>query len=56
MTAIELRNLLQESGATDTRSLIQALEDGATLAALGVTDADQDAVEELHSDLMQGNY
>ena len=32
----------------DARGILAALEDGAALAALGITDSDQDAVEDAH--------
>lgn len=51
MTTNELKKVLIEAGAEDSTAMLAALEDGATLAALGVTDADQETVEELHAEL-----
>jgi len=47
-TLIERLGLLEDTTAADA---LLALEDGEALAALGVTDADQDVVEELYAEL-----
>ena len=41
--------VLSESGSI--KGAIDALEDGEALAALGLTDNDQEAVEEAHAEL-----
>jgi hypothetical protein len=56
MTAQELKDRLAEAGATDAQTVRHVLEDGAALASLGVTDEDQDAVEALHGEIVQGGY
>lgn len=48
-TAQDILDLIREAGADDDKSILYALEDGAALAALGITDADQEAVEEAHA-------
>lgn len=52
----ELKTALEEMGANDTQSMIEALEDGAVLAQIerrAVGDNFQAVVEELHSDLIE---
>ena len=48
MNAQDIITLIREAGATDRQSMLDALCDGAALAALGITDADQEAVEEAY--------
>lgn len=42
----------------DMQGILDALEDGAALAAIGVTDADQEEVEEAHAEIKEAmqNY
>ena len=54
MTKTELKDLLTDAGADSIRSMIETLEDGAALAALGVTDDDTETVEDLYNDLRYG--
>lgn len=44
--AQEILELLE---GVDTKAVIAALEDGEALTAMGISDEDQEAVEELHS-------
>jgi hypothetical protein len=46
----ELLELLSDETLTTDQKLA-ALEDGALLASLGITDADQEAIEELYASL-----
>lgn len=46
MNAQEIIAAIIEEGATDSQSILDALCDGAALAAIGITDDDKDAVEE----------
>lgn len=48
-TAQDIIDLIREAGAEDDQAIRYALEDGAALLALGVTDEDQEAVEEAHT-------
>ena len=48
-TAEQILDILLENGARSYEEVACALRDGEALAALGITDEDQDAVEELHS-------
>ena len=50
MNANQILNAIkQELGSyEDTKSIIHALEDGAYLASIGVSDDDQEAVEEAY--------
>ena len=50
-TAQEVIAIIRDAGAEDDIAILKALEDGAALAALGITDADQPAVEEAHDHL-----
>lgn len=54
MTKQELLEKLQDETNNDNLAMIAALEDGNALAKLGVTDADQDVVEELHAQCEDG--
>lgn len=49
MTALDIITTIraQVAGITDAQ-VMATLEDGAALAALGITDEDQEAVEEAH--------
>lgn len=47
MNAQEILSAIRET-ATDKQSILEALCDGAALAAIGVTDEDQDEVEEAY--------
>lgn len=47
-TAQDIIDLIKEAGAEDAQSIRAVLEDGAALLALGITDEDQEAVEEAH--------
>ena len=49
MNAQQIIEAIRET-TTDARNILAALEDGAALAALGVTDDDQEAVEEAHDE------
>ena len=44
-----LEDIMTEGKAFNRRSILGVLEDGEPLAALGLTDEDQEAVEELHA-------
>ena len=44
-----LEDIMTEGKAFNRRSILGVLEDGKALAALGLTDEDQEAVEELHA-------
>lgn len=46
MNAQQIISAIIEEGATDSQSILDALCDGAALASIGVTDDDQEAVEE----------
>ena len=46
VNAQQIISAVIESGATDSKSILDVLCDGAALAAMGITDDDQDAVEE----------
>ena len=48
MNAQQIIDLIRNAGAEDNQSILYTLEDGAALLALGITDADQEAVEEAH--------
>lgn len=48
-TAEQILDILLEKGIRSYEEVACALRDGEALAALGITDEDQDAVEELHS-------
>lgn len=47
-TAQDIIDLAKGAGAEDDKAILDALEDGAALTAMGITDADQEAVEEAH--------
>lgn len=49
MNTIEILEAIKDAGAKDWQSVANVLEDGETMAALGITDNDQDAVEDLHA-------
>lgn len=55
MTAQEIIDILKNAGAEDTKSMLDALCDGATLAELGITDKDQEAVEEAYAQIKATN-
>ena len=44
-----LEDIMTEGKVFNRRSILGVLEDGEALAALGLTDEDQGAVEELHA-------
>ena len=46
MNAQEIISIIREAGAKESQSILDALCDGAALLALGITDDDQEAVEE----------
>ena len=48
MNAQQVISMLIEAGATEKQSMLDVLCDGAALAALGLDDEDQDAVEEAY--------
>lgn len=48
-TAQDIIDTIREAGAEDDQAVLYALEDGAALATLGITDDDQEAVEEAHA-------
>lgn len=48
MNAAQIIEAIKETTA-DKKGIIDALNDGEALAAIGVTDADQEAVEEAHA-------
>lgn len=48
MDAQDIITLVTDAGAEDATAMLAALEDGAALAALGIGDGDQEAVEEAH--------
>jgi len=50
-TAQEVIDIIREAGAEDDQAIIATLEDGAALLSLGITDADQEAVEDAHTGL-----
>ena len=51
-TASEVLDLIRADSPDATPAQIRAaLEDGAALAALGITDDDQEAVEEAHASI-----
>lgn len=52
-TAQDIIDIIRAAGAEDDQAIIDTLEDGATLLALGITDDDQEAVEEAH-DMLKG--
>lgn len=56
-TAQDIITILNESSDVEltTPELLAALEDGEALASLGITDADQGAVEEAHALLQKTN-
>lgn len=49
MNAIELIEAIRDEVGHDLQAIKYALEDGAALAAIGVTDADQAEVEDAHA-------
>jgi len=51
MKALDIIEAIRAQGITDTRAILDALEDGEALAAIGVTDGDQEAVEEAYDHL-----
>lgn len=53
-TAQEIIDTIREAGAEDDQAIIATLEDGAALLVMGITDADQGAVEEAHDTLKRG--
>lgn len=48
-SAQDIIQIIRDAGAEDAQAIRDTLEDGATLAALGITDDDQEAVEEAHA-------
>jgi len=54
MTAIEIIEAIKaDVQGIDAQGIKTALEDGAALAALGITDDDTEAVEEAHAIICQ---
>ena len=51
MKSTHIIDLIKEAGAEDARAIRDTLEDGAALSAIGVTDSDQEAVEEAHAEI-----
>ena len=49
MTAQDVITKIKEAGAATMQEVRDVLEDGAALAALGITDEHQEAVEEAHA-------
>ena len=49
--ATEILKILRSAGVIENKEVIDVLEDGAALTALGITDEDQEAIEELHADI-----
>lgn len=49
MNAQQIISAIIEDGATDSQSILDVLCDGAALESLGLTDDDQEAVEEAYS-------
>jgi len=49
MNALEIIAKIEETTGTDTKATLAALCDGEALAAIGVTDDDQEAVEEAYA-------
>ena len=49
MNTIEILEAIKDAGAKDWQGVVNVLEDGETLAALGITDNDQNAIEDLHA-------
>lgn len=45
-TTQNIIDIIREAGAEDDQAILDTLKDGATLLALGITDDDQEAVEE----------
>lgn len=53
MTAQDIISMIRaDAPAADLATVKAALEDGAALAALGITDADQEAVEDAHRQIV----
>ena len=52
MKAYEIIDTIRET-TTDMQGILDALEDGAALAAIGVTDADQAEVEEAYAEIKE---
>lgn len=50
-TTQDIVGLIDNGADLDAQEVINALEDGAALASLGITDADQEAVETAHADM-----
>jgi len=48
-TAQDIIEIITNAGAEDNESIRFTLEDGAALLSLGVTDEDQETVEEAHA-------
>lgn len=48
MKAIEIIELVRANGAGTKEAILEVLEDGEALAALGITDADQGEVEDAY--------
>lgn len=46
MNAQEIISAIRDAGAKDSQSILDVLCDGAALLAMGITDDDQEAVEE----------
>lgn len=49
MNAAELLKIINDSGVFSNTFIIDVLEDGVALSALGLTDDDQETIEELHA-------
>lgn len=48
MNALEIITKIKKAGAGQAKVILGVLQDGATLADIGITDADQEAVECAH--------
>lgn len=46
--AEQIIEMIREAGAEDDRALLTAMEDGEALVELGITDDDQESLEEAH--------
>jgi len=50
-TKEEILELLRDAGASTRKEMMDALENGELMGKLGISDEDQEAVEELHSEM-----
>lgn len=53
MNATQIIEMIREAGAETNQDVIYVLEDGQALSSLGLTDYDQEAVEEAHDMMNQ---